>query len=173
MQKVLVNGLSIIRIPLGLLTLLLATQGLWAQALAVLLMGLWTDWMDGYFARKWRCGTAFGADVLEPICDLALTLGSGLGLLLAGTTSWWLLIPLASFGLLGHLAANYGKGAITRVGFGFMPLYYLAVIIAITIVYARAASVPSWGYLFAGCVGILAAWAKKDRLHSWTSTSAA
>lgn len=173
MKTKLINGLLISRVLLGILVLILAMKQMWAEALFALLIGLVSDWMDGYPASKWRCGTQFGADVLEPVCDPSPTLGAGLGLLFTDTTSWWPLIPMLGLGLLGHVAANYGKGVIKRVRFGFMPLYYLAVIIAITIVYAVEASVPIWSYLFAGGVGIVAAWAKKDRLHSWISGSAA
>jgi len=173
MHTKIVNGFSITRIPLGVLALLLACNGLWPQALAVLLTGLATDWMDGYLAKRWNCGTDFGAEVLEPICDLALTMGAGLGLLITGVVGWLALAPLITLAIWGHLAANFGGGLLKKIGTGFMPLYFLAVILTTAVIYGVKANVPAWGFILALAIGSLMANAKRNRLSAWLRGNAA
>ncbi|OGN62318.1 MAG: hypothetical protein A3F09_04595 [Chlamydiae bacterium RIFCSPHIGHO2_12_FULL_49_11] len=58
------NGLSILRAPLALLFLLSSYQFRWV----VVALAIITDVTDGYFARRYKHTTKFGA-VLDPLMD--------------------------------------------------------------------------------------------------------
>jgi len=58
------NFLSIVRIPLGLLFL---WQNIYIRIIAILL-AMFTDSIDGYFARKYKSASKFGA-FLDPAMD--------------------------------------------------------------------------------------------------------
>ncbi|NGX62942.1 MAG: CDP-diacylglycerol--glycerol-3-phosphate 3-phosphatidyltransferase [Candidatus Anoxychlamydiales bacterium] len=58
------NGLSIIRIPLALLFL---WQNIYVRIIAIVL-AMFTDSIDGYFARKYKSASKFGA-FLDPAMD--------------------------------------------------------------------------------------------------------
>lgn len=164
-----VNTLSLSRIPLGLFAALAAANGWWELGMWIVLTGLATDYFDGYFAKRWNCGTDFGAQVLEPVCDLALTVGAGFGLLISHIVSWWVIVPVGVLALCGHLTANYAAGSLRRVGIGFMPLYFLAVIVTILMIYVVKANTPWYGYATLSIYAGVATYTKRHRLHSWLS----
>ncbi|AIQ96981.1 CDP-diacylglycerol--glycerol-3-phosphate 3-phosphatidyltransferase [Prochlorococcus sp. MIT 0801] len=69
-----INGLTISRILLGLpILILLSTGNNEAFILLILIAGL-TDYLDGYFARKYDHKSAFGAK-LDPLADKILLIG--------------------------------------------------------------------------------------------------
>src|SRR3954462_3332370 len=46
-----------------------------SSAFVVYVLALFTDWLDGYLARKWDAGSAFGR-VVVPFADKILVLGT-------------------------------------------------------------------------------------------------
>lgn len=90
--------LSCFRILLTFLTIgFLFAPGLWAKAaaLAGFLAASFTDWLDGYLARRWRQTSAFGA-ILDPIADKVLVLGMFFSLMLLGLVPSWMFWVIAA-----------------------------------------------------------------------------
>jgi len=87
------NLLSLARIlALPIIYLDLTAGRLW-RALVVLFVVSWTDWFDGYLARRLQQQTRLGA-LLDPIGDRALFIVVGLGLVLGGLLPAWALVLL-------------------------------------------------------------------------------
>ncbi len=97
--------LSVLRIVLTFLVMAcLFTPG-WAArsaALALFLFACFTDWLDGYLARRWRQTTPLGA-LLDPIADKVLALGTFLAFVQLRLVPAWmvLLIALREFLITG------------------------------------------------------------------------
>jgi len=62
------NMISLLRIPLGLLLFYGIVQENILTAFLAFLLGVVTDVLDGYIARKYNHETKFGA-ILDPVCD--------------------------------------------------------------------------------------------------------
>lgn len=58
-------------------------------ATVTLASGAATDWVDGYVARKYGATSKLGADVLEPVADLALTFAAVAMLIYVSVWSIW------------------------------------------------------------------------------------
>ena len=65
------------------------------RAGAALLLGVlsMTDWVDGWFARRFNQVSAFGA-VFDPTVDRLLFVVSAIGVLIDGVVPWWLCIAI-------------------------------------------------------------------------------
>tara|TARA_Y100001968_G_scaffold150774_1_gene137946 strand:+ start:503 stop:1069 length:567 start_codon:yes stop_codon:yes gene_type:complete len=70
----LVNGLTILRILLGLPIIIALSNGANNVFVLLLLLGALTDFLDGYLARKYNNQSVFGAR-LDPLADKILLLG--------------------------------------------------------------------------------------------------
>lgn len=69
--------LTLLRVPLTVAIIwlvLLATRPAYLAALAAFMLAGFTDWLDGYLARRWGQTTASGA-FWDPIADKVLVLG--------------------------------------------------------------------------------------------------
>lgn len=69
--------LTLLRVPLTaaiIWLVLLSTRAAAFAALACFVLAVFTDWLDGYLARRWGQTTASGA-LLDPIADKVLVLG--------------------------------------------------------------------------------------------------
>ena len=69
-----VNGLTILRIIIGLPVVLTLTYKIYDIFILLIIIGGITDFLDGYFARKFNCQTTLGAK-LDPLADKILILG--------------------------------------------------------------------------------------------------
>lgn len=90
------NVLSFIRL-LGVPVFLWLLLGPKADviAVAVLAVGGFTDWLDGYLARKWNQRSRIG-QVLDPIADRLYILVTLLGLAVRDIIPWWLVAILVA-----------------------------------------------------------------------------
>ncbi len=62
------NLLSLSRLPLGVILYLCISFDRWRGGLIVLGIAVFTDWLDGWWARRFHCGTAIGRS-LDPLTD--------------------------------------------------------------------------------------------------------
>jgi len=89
------NILSLLRIALipvlvGLFLLPYESAALWATL--VFIVASFTDWLDGYIARKWNQTSPFGA-FIDPVAD-KLIVTIALILVLYKTPQWYILLPV-------------------------------------------------------------------------------
>ena len=88
------NIISIIRlagVPLFLWLILVPEADAWA--LAVLFVSGFTDWLDGYLARKLHQTSKLGA-ILDPVADRLYILSTVIGLGIRDIIPWWVAIIL-------------------------------------------------------------------------------
>jgi len=89
--------LSCLRIFLTFLIMwLLFIPGVLAKSVALcgFLLAAFTDWLDGYLARRWSQTSALGA-LLDPIADKVLVLGIFLAFVQLGLIPAWMVLIIA------------------------------------------------------------------------------
>lgn len=64
-------------------------------AVLVLMVGGFTDWLDGTLARRWNQRSRLG-QMLDPVADRLYILATLLGLALRGIIPWWLVLVLVA-----------------------------------------------------------------------------
>jgi CDP-diacylglycerol---glycerol-3-phosphate 3-phosphatidyltransferase len=84
------NQLTAARFVLAVVLFVLISVEVWPGCLAIFLLAAITDWLDGYLARKYNLGSAFGRN-LDPLADKVLTCGAFIFLLPWGAREGWLL----------------------------------------------------------------------------------
>lgn len=94
------NAITVARIPLAVIFLVLlllgGTYGLpepalrWTAAI-LFIVGISTDWVDGYLARRYDIVSDFGK-LWDPIADKLLTGAGFIGLAILGEVDWWIVI---------------------------------------------------------------------------------
>lgn len=106
------NAITIARIPLAVvffvLLLLGGTYGIpdptlrWIAGI-LFIIGISTDWVDGYLARKYEIVTDFGK-LWDPIADKLLTGAGFIGLAILGEVEWWIvaIILIREWGITVH-----------------------------------------------------------------------
>jgi CDP-diacylglycerol--glycerol-3-phosphate 3-phosphatidyltransferase len=91
------NQLTASRFVLALVLFGLIAAEIWAACLAVFIVAAFTDWLDGYLARKQGLMSTLGRN-LDPLVDKVLTCGAFIFLLPvkdAGITAWMVTIIVA------------------------------------------------------------------------------
>ena len=94
-----INGLTISRILLGLPIIFSLTSGKNNIFILLLLIGGLTDFLDGYFARKYNHQSVLGAK-LDPLADKILLLGPMIWLVHENLVPFWAIWLLISRELL-------------------------------------------------------------------------
>jgi len=94
------NAITIARIPLAVVffILLLLAGAFGADDLVlrwvagvIFVVGISTDWVDGYLARRYDIVSDFGK-LWDPIADKLLTGAGFLGLAILGEVPWWIVV---------------------------------------------------------------------------------
>src|SRR6516165_10738308 len=84
------NQLTAARFVLALVLFALIDLGVWGWCLVVFAVAAFTDWLDGYLARRQNLTSTLGRN-LDPLVDKVLMCGAYIFLVPLGTTEGWLL----------------------------------------------------------------------------------
>lgn len=87
------SALRLLGVPL-FLWLILVPEADWLAILVLAIAGF-TDWLDGYLARKWHQISRVG-QLLDPVADRLYILATLIGLLLRGIVPLWFVLLLVS-----------------------------------------------------------------------------
>ena len=167
------NLLSLLRlagVPLFLWLVLGPEEDGWA--LLVLAVSGFTDWLDGYLARKLDQRSQLGA-ILDPVADRLYILAVVVGLALREIIPWWLALALPLRDALLWILVPFLR---TR-GYSSLPVHFLGKAATANLLYAfpllllgdgegtiaELAQVFGWAFAFWGIglywwAGILYAW---------------
>nr|WP_257866173.1 CDP-alcohol phosphatidyltransferase family protein [Nocardioides marmotae] len=126
------NALSMLRlagVPLFLWLVLGPEADVWA--LVVLMISGFTDWLDGYLARKWDQVTLLG-QVLDPVADRLYILAAVVGLALRDVIPWWVavLLPLRDVLMWGLVPLLRTRG------YTALPVHFLGKAATFNLLYA-------------------------------------
>jgi CDP-diacylglycerol---glycerol-3-phosphate 3-phosphatidyltransferase len=83
------NQLTAARLGLAVVLFILINQQSWAWSIVVFALAAFTDWLDGYYARKQGLTSTLGRN-LDPLVDKVLICGAYIFLLPYGTADAWL-----------------------------------------------------------------------------------
>lgn len=167
------NAVSIARllgVPVFLWLVLVTEQDWWA--LAVLALAGFTDYLDGYLARRLHQSTRVG-QILDPVADRLYILAVVIGLAIRDIIPWWLAVALPMRDVL--LIALVP--ALRTRGYSALPVHFLGKAATACLLYAfpllllgdaegtlpQLADVFGWAFAIWGCAlywwaGLLYAW---------------
>ncbi len=126
------NVLSFVRllgVPLFLWLILGPKEDGWA--VFVLMVGGFTDWLDGYLARTWHQTSRLG-QMLDPVADRCYIAATLVGLALREIIPWWLVVVLVARDVVLALLVPLLK---TR-GYTSLPVHYLGKMATFYLLYA-------------------------------------
>lgn len=126
------NVLSMARllgVPLFLWLILVPKADGWAVLLLV--VAGFTDYLDGYLARRWNQITRLG-QLLDPIADRLYILATLIGLLVRGIIPWWLVALLVSRDVIMAVVLALLK----RVGVTGLPVHFIGKAATFNLLYA-------------------------------------
>lgn len=130
------NQLTASRFVLAIVLFVLISMEQWVWSVAVFAVAAFTDWLDGYLARKWDLGSTLGRN-LDPLVDKILICGAFIFLVLvpeAGVLPWVVVVvvtrELVVTGLRGYLenqGAKFGADWAGKIKMGLQCAALLAV----------------------------------------------
>ncbi len=123
------SALRLLGVPL-FLWLILVPEADWL-AIVVLAVAGFTDWLDGYLARKWHQISRVG-QLLDPVADRLYILATLIGLLLRGIVPLWFVILLVSRDLIMSVVLAVLK----RRGVTGLPVHFLGKAATFCLLYA-------------------------------------
>lgn len=127
------NVLSFVRllgVPLFLWLLLERESDIWA--VVVLAVGGFTDWLDGFLARRWHQRSRLG-QVLDPLADRLYILATLIGFAIRDIIPWWLVLLLAARDVM---MMSTILPALRRRGFASLPVHFLGKAATFALLYA-------------------------------------
>jgi len=131
---------QVVNIPnaLSLLRLLLVPVFFWliltrhdGWALAVLMVSGFTDYLDGYLARRWNQVSRVG-QLLDPVADRLYILATLLGLAWRDVVPWWLVALVVGRDVL----LAFTIPVLARHGYGPLPVHFLGKAATFCLLYA-------------------------------------
>lgn len=126
------NAVSVLRllgVPLFLWLVLGPEADLWA--LAVLMISGFTDWLDGYLARRLNQTSKLG-EILDPVADRLYILAVVLGLAFRDIIPWWVAIILPARDAFLWMLVPFLR---TR-GYSALPVHFLGKAATFNLLYA-------------------------------------
>lgn len=123
------SALRLLGVPLFLWLILVPEADWWA--IVVLAIAGFTDWLDGYLARKWHQISRVG-QLLDPIADRLYILATLIGLLLRGIVPLWFVLLLVSRDLIMSVVLAVLK----RRGVTGLPVHFLGKAATFCLLYA-------------------------------------
>ncbi len=112
----LLSALRLVLVPV-FLWLILIGQNLWA--FAILAFSSFTDWLDGFLARKLNQTSRLG-QLLDPAADRLFILASLIGLAATSQVPWWLVFVIVARDVLLFFTLPF----LAQVGYGPLPVNY-------------------------------------------------
>ncbi len=123
------SALRLLGVPLFLWLILVPEADGWAVVL--LMVSGFTDWLDGYLARKWNQITRVG-QLLDPIADRLYILATLVGLLIRGIIPLWFVVLLVSRDVVLAVVLAFLK----RRGITGLPVHFLGKAATFCLLYA-------------------------------------
>ncbi len=125
------NALSFLRLLLVPVFLIVLSQGADGWALIILSVSSFTDWLDGFLARRWQQITRLG-QLLDPAADRLYIFAALIGLAWRDLVPWWIVLLVVGRDVfllaLGIVLANFG--------FGPLPVHQLGKVATFCLFYA-------------------------------------
>jgi cardiolipin synthase len=112
----LLSALRLVLVPV-FLWLILIDQNLWA--FTILAFSSFTDWLDGFLARKLNQMSRLG-QLLDPAADRLFILASLIGLAATGQVPWWLVLVIVARDFMLLFTLPF----LAQVGYGPLPVNY-------------------------------------------------
>jgi cardiolipin synthase len=129
------NLISFLRLALVpvFLWLLLVPRQPWADllALALLLFSAFTDWLDGYLARRWNQISRVG-QLLDPVADRLYILATVVAFVLRDVIPWW----FAAAVVLRDVVVAVTIPVLRRYGLPPLPVHFLGKAATFNLLYA-------------------------------------
>jgi CDP-diacylglycerol--glycerol-3-phosphate 3-phosphatidyltransferase len=136
------NLLTLSRLGLAVVLFACISFEQWWYGLAVFVVAAWTDWMDGYLARKHGTGSAFGRN-FDPLVDKVLIGGAFIFLLPvkgSGLAAWMVTLVVARelivTGLRGFFesnAVNFGADFLGKLKMGLQCAALIAILLVLAV----------------------------------------
>jgi CDP-diacylglycerol--glycerol-3-phosphate 3-phosphatidyltransferase len=140
--------LRIALIPVLIVVFLLPYKSAPTWATIIFVIAAFTDWLDGYLARKWDQTSPFGA-FIDPVAD-KLIVAVALVLILYKTPAWYILLPVVviigreiTVSALREWMAELGQRSAVKVSYiGKLKTAFQMLSIACLIYYSPAFNLP-------------------------------
>lgn len=134
------NQLTAARLGLALVLFILIHLQLWLASIGVFSVAAFTDWLDGYLARKLNLGSTLGRN-LDPLVDKVLITGAYTFLIEtphSGVAAWMVTVVVAReliiTGLRGYmenLGANFGADWLGKIKMVLQCAALIAIFVAL------------------------------------------
>jgi CDP-diacylglycerol--glycerol-3-phosphate 3-phosphatidyltransferase len=137
-------------IPVLIVVFLLPYESAPTWATVIFIVAAFTDWLDGYLARKWDQTSPFGA-FIDPVAD-KLIVAVALLLILYKTPSWYILLPVVviigreiTVSALREWMAELGQRSAVKVSYvGKLKTAFQMLSIACLIYYSPVLDLPTF-----------------------------
>jgi CDP-diacylglycerol--glycerol-3-phosphate 3-phosphatidyltransferase len=130
------NQLTAARLGLAIVLFVLIANELWMWSFVVFAVAAFTDWLDGYVARKLNLGSSLGRN-LDPLVDKVLISGAYIFLMAeprSGLTAWMVTVVVARELIITSLrsflenqGARFGADWLGKVKMGLQCAALLAI----------------------------------------------
>jgi len=134
------NQLTTARLGLSIVLFVLIQYQQWIPCIAVFALAAFTDWLDGYLARKLNLGSTLGRN-LDPLVDKVLICGAFIFLLAepgSGMTPWMVTVVVAREllitglrGFMETMGATFGADWLGKIKMVLQCAALIAIFIAL------------------------------------------